>query len=470
MTAPVKARWDAGIDWKARTDEALDRLRAYVRLATVNDPATARPGEPWTGGDEAAAAEWLAGWLRKEGVDCALHTAAPGRVSLVARVAADRPGARSITLLSHSDVVPAVRAEWEEDPFGAVVRGGVLHGRGVLDLKGLGIAQLTALVLLRERGVPLARDVVAIVAADEEAGGEYGAAWLLRECPELLDTSLVLGEGGYSPTGVLPQGRQLHAVAVAEKGYLELELTARGAAHHASAPDPDCAPARLVRAVERVLRRPPTVRVTGPTERLCHCLAEAAHGPHRLLLKHPKALALLGARHLPANPLVAAMFTETCALTVLESGSKSNVVPGEARAVLSMRLLPGTDVPAATERVRAALGDPTIEVRQVMHKAPNSSSYATDDFRVLAEVAAAGSSGARVSPVLSPGASDARQWRGAGVPAYGWVPFAIEAPDIHSVHGPNERLSVAAFRSGVRDYYRAVAELAARREGESEDD
>jgi acetylornithine deacetylase/succinyl-diaminopimelate desuccinylase-like protein len=81
----------------------------------------------------------------------------------------------AITLLSHSDVVPAVRDDWAVDPFGAEIRDGYLHGRGTLDLKGLAIAQLFALILLRRLSVPLRRDVRLLVLADEESGGEYGA-------------------------------------------------------------------------------------------------------------------------------------------------------------------------------------------------------------------------------------------------------------------------------------------------------
>jgi acetylornithine deacetylase/succinyl-diaminopimelate desuccinylase-like protein len=62
--------------------------------------------------------------------------------------------------------------------------------------------------------------------------------------------------------------------------------------------------------------------------------------------------------------------------------------------------------------------------------------------------------------VISPGASDARHWRAAGVTSYGWVPFVLPVGDIHCVHGRGERLSLEAFRDGVRLYCRTVAELA----------
>jgi acetylornithine deacetylase/succinyl-diaminopimelate desuccinylase-like protein len=457
MSGSRAAEWEAGLDWGSIGGEALERLRDYVRFPTVNDPDAADPETPWLAAREADAAAWLADWLRAEGVPCELLEPAAGRTTLVARVGPDDT-ARSVTLLSHSDVVPVVPDEWDVDPFAAEIRDGWLYGRGTLDLKGLGVAQLIALVLLRRQGVPLRRAVVAVVAADEENGGGYGAEWLVRERPEFLDTDVVLGEGGFSPTDFLP-GVDLHAVAVAEKGYLELELTATGDAHHASMPLPGDAPARLVEAVARVLKAPDEVRVTPAIERLFAELASSAGTLRGALLRRPRLLERIGGRALPADPMIRAMLTETCAVTILSGGYKSNVVPGRARAVLSMRLLPGGDADEATERIRRLVDDPGVTITRVMHKAPTDSPFATADFETLSRVCAA-EDGARMVPILSPGGSDARYWRAAGVPSYGWVPFTMPAADVHSVHGPNERVAVDSFTAGLRRYYRAVAALA----------
>jgi acetylornithine deacetylase/succinyl-diaminopimelate desuccinylase-like protein len=455
-----------GIDWAAVGDEALDRLRTYVRFQTVNAPEWGHRAGVQPSGPEAPAAEWLAGILGAEGIQCELLEPTPGRTSLVARLPATHSdaspvsGGSSLTLLSHSDVVPAVEDEWDIDPFAAVVEDGYLYGRGVLDLKGLGIAQLTALVLLHRAEIPRRRGVVLVVAADEEAGGREGAQWLVRRRPDLLDTSLVLGEGAYSPTGVLPNGQALQAIAVAEKGYLELEVSARAEPRHAALPDGSAAPERLVRALSRVLQAPAVARLTPPTVRLAVCLADGAHGAHRFLLRHPRLLARFCRWVVGSNPLVASMFLETCALTLLECGYKNNVIPGQARALLGLRLLPGTDPEEAVARVRRLVSDREVTVRQVMYKPPCESSFDNADFHSLARLATEGVRQPVVVPVISPGGSDARHWRAAGVTSYGWVPFVIPAGDIHGVHGRGERLSTAAFRDGLRLYCATVAELA----------
>jgi acetylornithine deacetylase/succinyl-diaminopimelate desuccinylase-like protein len=440
-----------GIDWSAAGDQAIEWLRRYVAFRTVNDPEGGGAGA-----GEQAACEWLAGLLRAEGIECEVLQSAPGRANLVASTTSGDPSS-SVTLLSHSDVVPAVEDDWEVPPFDGQIRDGYLYGRGVLDLKGLGIAQLMTLIQLQKSGVPLRRQVRVLVVADEESGGQAGAGWLLDARPELLDTAVVLGEGAYSVTGVMPDDQPLQTIAVGEKGCLELELSVTGTAEHASMPSADSAPARLVRALDRIMRQRSGARVTDATAVLCERLSDAATGLHRFILRRPKLVERIGAHGLHLNPIVAAMLTETVALTVLESGYKNNVVPGHARAVLDIRVLPGTDPDTLEQRISQAAADPGIKIRRLIYKPPTSSPFPGGDYANLDRSLARDG---LVAPIISPGASDNRFWRAAGVPAYGWVPFVIPVGDIHGVHGANERVAVTSFRDGIRQYYQAIAELA----------
>lgn len=459
------AELDGAARWNLVSEEALELLRKYIRFPTVNDPDSLDPEQaehsPWLAGREAEAAQWLADYLRSEGITTELLESAPGRLNVIARLRGTNRG-RAITLLSHSDVVPVRRSEWEAgiDPFAASVREGYLYGRGALDLKGLGVAHLMTLVLLSRLRVPLERDVVLLVVADEETGGRFGAKWLLQHRPELFDTEVVLGEGGYSPKGLLPNVGTVQAIAVAEKGYLELELVAQDKSHHASMPDPNDAPARLICALARVLRMNGKIRITPPSKVLLRHLARSARGLHRILLQWPELTARLAIRKLSSSSIVGAMLTDTIAVTALESGQKSNIVPGQARAVLSIRFLPGTDAEALTDKIRKAVDDPRISIKRLKYKAANASDFTTPQFKALMKHAAADEANALVTPILSPGASDCRFWRHANVTCYGWIPFVIPGGDLHSVHGPNERISIAAFQHGLRSLYGAVAEIA----------
>jgi acetylornithine deacetylase/succinyl-diaminopimelate desuccinylase-like protein len=450
------------IDWAAAGEEAIQLVRHYLRIPTPNDPevlsAETRETEPWRAGYEANAAQWLAGLLRAEGIEVELIETAPGRVNLVARLRGrSRAG---VTLLSHSDVVPAKDGSWSVDPFGGEVADGFVHGRGALDIKGLGIIHLLTLILLTRQRVQLARDVVLLILADEETGGMYGAERLLRDRPELAATAVVLGEGAYSVGGMASGGRKIHAIAVGEKGYLELEVTAGAPGGHASMPSADNAPQRLIRALDRVLAMPRPIRLTPLSQILMQKLGKASRGLHAALLRYPWFAARVAAHHITSSPLIAALLQDSLAVTLLRAGQKSNVLPMEANAVLSIRLLPGTDADSFTDAITAAAAEPSLSARRRMYKPANVSSFDTPFFRLLEREILRADPSAIVVPILSPAASDCRFWRARNVPAYGWIPFVIPVTDLHRVHGIDERVPVESFKSSLRLFYETVRSLA----------
>lgn len=456
------AQQDA-LDWNALGAEAVELLRQYVRIPTVNDPgalsAPALAQRPWEAGGEAEAAAWLAKLLRAEGIEAQLLESAPRRTNLVARLRGRQPGG-AVTLLSHSDVVPAQPAQWSCDPFGGEIRDGYLYGRGTLDLKGLGIVHLLTLVAIKRMRVPLERDLVLLVVADEETGGRYGTEWLLAQRPDLLDSAVVLGEGAYSVDGLLPNGRTVHAVAVGEKGYLEIELCARADGGHASLPAADNAPRRLVRALDAVLSIRLPMRLTPLTRALLGTLAQASRGLHGLLLRNPRLLARLAPDALADSALVNGMVRDTIAATVLQAGGKHNVMPAEARAILSIRLLPETDADALAATVAGMAARHGVETRRLLQKAANASPFDTWTYRTLERQLRRHDRDGVAMPILSPAASDCRFFRARGIASYGWIPFVIPAADLHRVHGADERVSLAALRGALRCFVEAVLALA----------
>ena len=89
-------------------------------------------------------------------------------------------------------------------------------------------AMILAVTLQRMReGRRPPRDVVLAFLADEEAGGRYGARWLVDNHPGLFEgcTEAVSEVGGFSVT---LGGQRLYVVQTAEKGIAWLRLTARG--------------------------------------------------------------------------------------------------------------------------------------------------------------------------------------------------------------------------------------------------
>lgn len=455
------------VSWPQVTEEAVDLLSEYLAYPTVNDPSRLTEEEkqftPWIAGHEAPAASWLSGVFRSTGISVELLESAPGRVNLIASIEGTGPhDLKPIVLLSHSDVVPAVAHEWTSgiDPFGGAIHDGYIYGRGALDLKGLGIAHLMILKLLKRLKVGLKRKVIVLIVADEEAGGRFGSKWLLERRPELLDCELVLGEGGFSIQD-LWHGRGVHAVAVAEKGCLEVECLATAKGHHAGFISQDDAPARLVTALHRVLSKKRRTVMTPPSKALLKGLAAATPGPKKLLLQLPFLSTAITAKHLSHISAVNAMLRDTVALSILESGVKGNVIPGQARAVLSFRLLPGHSTEQVLEELRSEMSGYNVQVEPILGhtKEPNACQFQTPYFSALAQSARSNSDGI-VVPILSPAASDCRLWRYAGVKAYGWVPFPTPYGELSGMHGANERVSIRSFEQGIQSLFSAVMQLA----------
>ena len=168
-------------------DEGIERLSQYLQIDTINPP-----------GNETRGVEFLAAILDEAGIPYETAESAPGRGNLWARLPASGGKKEpALILLHHIDVVPANRKFWSFEPLSGDVKDGFVYGRGAIDTKGLGIAQLQAFLALHASGQKLNRDVILMATADEEAGGFFGAGWLIENRPELFEgVGYVLNEGG----------------------------------------------------------------------------------------------------------------------------------------------------------------------------------------------------------------------------------------------------------------------------------
>src|SRR5712691_3234126 len=232
------------IDWKAVGDEAIKLLQEYVRIATSNPP-----------GDTRKAADFLAAIFEREGIGVTRYESAPGKAIVYARLKASvsPPAGKAVLLLHHMDVVPADRTQWKTDPFTPTIQGNELWGRGSMDMKGQGIAQLLAFLRLKRERVPLGRDVILLAEPDEEVGGALGARWMIANHYAELDPEYVIDEGGFSSRDLFAPGKLVYGVSVAEKLIVWLKLRVEGVAGHGSQPTDQNPNDRLVKALARLL-------------------------------------------------------------------------------------------------------------------------------------------------------------------------------------------------------------------------
>jgi acetylornithine deacetylase/succinyl-diaminopimelate desuccinylase-like protein len=421
--------------------EAARWLQAYLRIDTTNPP-----------GREHLAAAYLAGILKREGIPAHVARTSEGRASLWARLSSPLSNGRALVLLHHMDVV-APGPGWTVPPFSGTVRDGRLWGRGALDDKSLGIAQLAAFVDLKRRRVPIERDVVYLAVADEESGGLRGTSWLLANRPELFaGAEAVLGEGGRAP--VAAGDRALWwGIEVAQKRPLWLEVSTAGRGGHASGLNPESANHRLIAGLARVLQRPARWRVTPPARDYLRAIAPL-HNDHwrRILSQIDQVVRPEGPSEF-LLPGMANLFLDTVQVTVLRGGERINVVPERATARIDVRLLPDTDAQALLREIETALGD-GFEVRVLVTSPPVPPSPAAG--RLYGALQRVLSVDAPVVPTFVSGFTDARFFRERGIPAYGVTTFALAGDDLRGIHGPDERIPLAELDRGVERMRRIV--------------
>jgi len=177
-------------DQATAQDEVVDICRDLIRIDTTNPGDHSGPGER-------AAAEYVAALLAEAGLEPQLLESHPKRTSVVARITGQDPQRAALLIHGHLDVVPANAPDWQHAPFSGDLADGCLWGRGAIDMKDMD-AMMLAVVRqrLREQRPP-GRDVVLAFTADEEAGGRWGARWLVEQHKDLFEgVTEAVGEVG----------------------------------------------------------------------------------------------------------------------------------------------------------------------------------------------------------------------------------------------------------------------------------
>ncbi|GAB3600184.1 M20/M25/M40 family metallo-hydrolase [Microbacterium tumbae] len=420
--------------------EAVEFVRALIRIESVNT------GDPATIGDgETRAARFVQERLEEVGIATELVEPAPGRGSVVARIPGSDPDAPALIVHAHLDVVPVDPDDWVHPPFGAVVEDGLLYGRGAVDMKDFAGVLLAVARDFARTGVRPRRDVVLAFVADEEAGGTWGASWLVDNRPDLFrGASEALSEvGGFSVP--LNASSRAYLLATAEKGVGGVRLRARGAAGHASRPQPDDAVVRLAGAVARIgEHRFPVVR-TPALERFLAAFA-AARGTafeDDDLDERLEGLGFIG-------KVAAAAVRSTAAPTVLRAGGKSNIIPGSAEAIVDIRALPDDEEQLLAELRRLAGSGVEVTLSESMAPiaAPNDGPF----IEAIAAAVRAEDPEGVVVPYLLPASTDNKHFARLGVHGYGFVPLRV--PDDFDVYGQfhsaDECVPVESLRFSAR--------------------
>jgi acetylornithine deacetylase/succinyl-diaminopimelate desuccinylase-like protein len=426
-------------------ERPVELLQKLLRFDTSNPP-----------GNERECIEWIRGLLEELGCEVRILARDPARPNLIARLPG-RGVSAPLLLQGHVDVV-AARGEWRHPPFAGELDGGYVWGRGALDMKGGVAMMLAAFMRAKAGGTAPPGDVILCVLADEEAGSDLGASFLVREHPELFSgVRFAIGEfGGFT---MQLAGRRFYPIMVAEKQVCWARATLRGRAGHGSLPIRGGAMGKLARLLGELDRRRLPVHVTPVAREMIAAIATELPAPLALPLRGllkpqltDRLLEVIGERAKVFDPLL----HNTASATIVAGGEKINVIPDELTLQLDCRLLPGFGPQDVFAELRALSGlDLELEV---IRYEPTAAEPDLTLFDTLAETLRQLDPAARPIPLLLPAVTDGRFFSLLGIQTYGFLPMQLpeDMAFMDLIHAENERLPADALEFGTQAIARVL--------------
>jgi len=428
----------------------VELLQQLIRFDTTNPP-----------GNEAECIGYLRRLLEDAGCEVELYAKDPARPNLVSRLQGS--GDRAPLLLQgHVDVVTTAAQDWTRPPFGGELVDGWVWGRGALDMKGGVAMMVSAFLRAATDGAKLPGDVVLAVLADEEAGGDFGAKFLVEEHAHLFDgVRYSLGEfGGFT---LEIAGRSIYPIQVAEKQICWLKATIPGRGGHGAVPQRGGTMARLGKFLSDLDHKRTPVHVTPVARAMIEGMAAAVPRPNRDVLRAllrprltDRVLPLLGDRARPMEGLL----RNTVNATIIRAGEKVNVVPATVEVELDARALPGFGPDDVLAEVRDLVGE-DIAVELVRYD-PGPPAPRLDQLDILAGILRELEPAAVPVPMLQGGVTDARFFAQLGIQNYGFLPLRLPGDFrfTNLIHAADERVPADAIEFGAEAVYRALQRLA----------
>jgi len=427
--------------------DPIELLSEFVSIDTINPP-----------GNESRAVDFYAKIFEREGIEYFTGESAPGRGNIWARIKGGNLPA--LILLQHTDVVPASKDYWETDPMVAEIRDGYLYGRGVIDMKGAGISHLVSFIRLHRENKKLNRDLVFIATADEEAGGLYGAGWMIENHPEVFEgAGYLINEGG---SGLKIDTETVFSIEVTQKVPVWLRLIATDEPGHGSSPRTTSSVSRIVHALNLVRENPFPARIIPAVDTYLKSLSLNMTGQYAQAFADIKT-AIKQDDFLPKlqnfSPSYHALTRDTCSLTMLKGSQKINVVPPIAQAEVDCRMLPDRSSDEFIQDFKNLVKPAGVKVELVLAFAPAVSSTESELFQHIKSMTASMHPGSRVAPAVSTGFTDSHFTRELGIDSYGFNPIIFDPNDFSGVHGNNERVKVSSYLQGTEDLHQIVRQF-----------
>jgi carboxypeptidase PM20D1 len=379
------------------------------------------------------------------------------------------PSLKPILLMGHQDVVPIeedTESNWTHPPFSGQIADGFIWGRGTLDDKMTVVGLLEAVNVLLSQNFQPKRTVILAFGQDEEVGGLEGAekiAQLLKS--RGVQVEFVIDEGGFLSLDMVPGvSAPVAMVGTSEKGYLSLQLSVETAGGHSSVPPNTSSIGILSEAIHKVETHPMPAHVRGPIGEFLEYSGGSASFPMRAVFKNMWLFGPVVQHILESSPDSNATLRTTTAVTIFRAGTKDNVMPSRATAIVNFRILPGDTIASVTEHVRKVVDDPRVKIQPMPGEPPVEasprSSVNSPNFKLMQTTLAQVFPNAVVAPFVFVAATDSKHYAPLTQDIYRFAPMLMTSEDVGRIHGTNERIGVQIFGKMI-DFYAQLIRNAA---------
>lgn len=427
-------------------ERPVELLQNLIRFDTTNPP-----------GNEKGCVTYINSLLTEAGFETILLAKDPNRPNLLARLKGQSK-APPVLLYGHVDVVTTANQNWTHPPFEGKVVDGYVWGRGALDMKGGVAMMLAAFLQARAEGLTPAGDIVLAILSDEEAGGDYGAKYLVENHAEqFAGIRYAIGEFG-GPSMYIGQQR-FYPIQVDEKQICWLKATVRGPGGHGGRPIRGSAMTKLAQLLQQLDQHRLPVHITPVASQMIEAVASALPFPLGFILRQllkpsltGSVLKLFGERGRSLEPFL----HNTVNATVVRGGDKINVIPSEITLELDGRLLPGYSPEDMVAELRQIIDD-EVELELIRHD-PGPAEPDMGLFNTLATILREADPDGVPLPLLLPAFTDGRFFSRLNIQTYGFTPMKLppEFDFFETIHAADERIPVEAVDFGTNAIYKAL--------------
>ncbi len=380
----------------SKKNEIVKLVQNLIQIKSINPP-----------GSTTEIAGYIKEYISEHRLKCELYEQEKTKVNAVGSLLGS--GKKKFIWNGHLDVVPISKPNgWSVDPWEGEIINSKILGRGAADMKGSIAAVISAACILSDSNVELSGDWILGFTADEETGGEMGAEYLVEK-GILSGDACIVGE----PTS-------LYKLGVGEKGVLWLKVKAEGRPAHAGV-------AFLGdNAIEKLYQFLTKLHKIEDIERkhseeiekiLSHIIEESKK------IKNPEFSREFFERVM--NRLV-------MNVGMMKGGTKINIVPSSAEAIVDIRIVPGMTHETVMEEIEEILKDSGINgiTFETVLKADSSYQNIDNPFVNFMKNTVNSNNNIELTLNMIPGFTDARFFRAIGVPT---VVYGCGGENIHGV-------------------------------------